>query len=164
MHLLASYPSSPSFNWYLSPVLNPSYSCLAFFLLPLIRSMSSIFIVSCLPIPYSFSPITKSSFPCHPHTCSCNYRIQDNIVCFFQRKCDKYWPEEGLEQHGNIVVKHLNTFSRAHYTVRMFSLKDTKAKKVSPNFGSLFHYKIFVTYCCKILEPLFLIIVLFHHL
>lgn len=35
-----------------------------------------------------------------------------------------------MEQHGNIGVKHLNTFSRAHYTVRMFSLKDTKAKKV----------------------------------
>ena len=69
-------------------------------------------------------------------------RLKDIIsMLFFQRKCDKYWPEEGLEQHGHIAVKHLNTFSRAHYTVRMFSLKDTKAKKVSPHFVLLSHYK-----------------------
>ena len=59
-----------------------------------------------------------------------------------RRKCDKYWPEEGLEQHGHITVKHLNTFSRAHYTVRMFSLKDTKAKKQSSSERIVyqFHY------------------------
>lgn len=58
-----------------------------------------------------------------------------------RRKCDKYWPEEGLEQHGSIAVKHLNTFSRAHYTVRMFSLKDTKAKKQSSErIVYQFHY------------------------
>ncbi|XP_063439230.1 tyrosine-protein phosphatase 99A-like isoform X4 [Mytilus trossulus] len=58
-----------------------------------------------------------------------------------RKKCDKYWPEEGLEQHGNIAVKHLNTFSRAHYTVRMFSLKDTKAKKQSSErIVYQFHY------------------------
>lgn len=84
-------------------------------------------------------------------------------MLFFQRKCDKYWPEEGLEQHGHITVKHLNTFSRAHYTVRMFSLKDTKAKKVSPHFVLLSHYK-YLLLTNTILEPLCLIIVLFHHL
>lgn len=58
-----------------------------------------------------------------------------------RKKCDKYWPEEGMEQHGNIGVKHLNTFSRAHYTVRMFSLKDTKAKKQSSErIVYQFHY------------------------
>lgn len=46
-------------------------------------------------------------------------------------KCDMYWPNEGSETYGSVVVKHLNTISRAHYTVRLFSLKSTKNKKVS---------------------------------
>lgn len=46
-------------------------------------------------------------------------------------KCDMYWPNEGSEKYGNVVVKHLKTISRAHYTVRLFSLKSCKNKKVS---------------------------------
>lgn len=52
-------------------------------------------------------------------------------VCSLQRKCDQYWPEDGIETYGPIQVKHVNTFSRAHYTVRIFSLKNVKLKKVS---------------------------------
>ena len=58
-----------------------------------------------------------------------------NLMERGRRKCDMYWPEEGSETYGSVTVKHINTFSRAHYTVRMFSLKNTKNKKVSyPSF------------------------------
>lgn len=58
-----------------------------------------------------------------------------------KRKCDQYWPDDGVELYGPIQVKHLNTFSRAHYTVRMFSLKNTKLKKqYSERIVYHFHY------------------------
>ncbi|XP_033746096.1 LOW QUALITY PROTEIN: tyrosine-protein phosphatase 99A-like [Pecten maximus] len=58
-----------------------------------------------------------------------------------KRKCDQYWPDDGIELYGPIQVKHLNTFSRAHYTVRMFSLKNTKLKKqYSERIVYHFHY------------------------
>ncbi|XP_021367515.1 tyrosine-protein phosphatase 99A-like isoform X2 [Mizuhopecten yessoensis] len=58
-----------------------------------------------------------------------------------KRKCDQYWPDDGVEHYGPIQVKHLNTFSRAHYTVRMFSLKNTKLKKqYSERIVYHFHY------------------------
>ncbi|KAJ8301223.1 hypothetical protein KUTeg_020210, partial [Tegillarca granosa] len=64
-----------------------------------------------------------------------------NIMERGRRKCDKYWPEEGIEQHGPISVKHINTFSRSHYTVRIFSLKNTKIKKqFSERIVHQFHY------------------------
>lgn len=58
-----------------------------------------------------------------------------NLVERGRRKCEMYWPEEGSETYGSVTVKHINTFSRAHYTVRMFSLKSSKAKKVSKSFA-----------------------------
>ncbi|XP_048739553.2 tyrosine-protein phosphatase 99A-like isoform X3 [Ostrea edulis] len=58
-----------------------------------------------------------------------------------RRKCDQYWPEDGIETYGNIQVKHVNTFSRAHYTVRIFSLKNVKLKKqFSERIVHQFHY------------------------
>lgn len=76
-----------------------------------------------------------------PHTFSDFWRMiweQGSIVIIMitnliergRRKCDMYWPEEGSETYGCVTVKHINTFSRAHYTVRMFSLKSSKIKKV----------------------------------
>ena len=59
------------------------------------------------------------------------HSIAQNFLFFKQRKCDQYWPEDGIETYGPIQVKHVNTFSRAHYTVRIFSLKNVKLKKVS---------------------------------
>ena len=53
-----------------------------------------------------------------------------NLIERGRRKCDMYWPEEGSETYGSVTVKHINTFSRAHFTVRMFSLKNAKNKKV----------------------------------
>lgn len=52
-----------------------------------------------------------------------------NLMERGRRKCDMYWPEEGSETYGHVTVKHINTFSRAHYTVRMFSLKNSKNRK-----------------------------------
>ncbi|XP_060555238.1 tyrosine-protein phosphatase 99A-like isoform X5 [Ruditapes philippinarum] len=65
-----------------------------------------------------------------------------NLIERGRRKCDMYWPEEGSETYGYVTVKHINTFSRAHYTVRMFSLKSSKNKKkhVSERIVYQYHY------------------------
>ena len=48
----------------------------------------------------------------------------------FQRKCDQYWPTDGLEIYGSMSVKLLNTVQRSDYTVRIFSVRNMKVKKV----------------------------------
>ena len=53
-----------------------------------------------------------------------------------------YWPEEGSETYGSVTVKHINTFSRAHFTVRMFSLKNAKNKKVCEIFLNRFELNV----------------------
>ncbi|XP_053378401.1 tyrosine-protein phosphatase 99A-like isoform X2 [Mercenaria mercenaria] len=65
-----------------------------------------------------------------------------NLIERGRRKCDMYWPEDGSETYGYVTVKHINTFSRAHYTVRMFSLKSIKNKKkhVSERIVYQYHY------------------------
>ncbi|XP_052779074.1 tyrosine-protein phosphatase 99A-like isoform X2 [Mya arenaria] len=65
-----------------------------------------------------------------------------NLVERGRLKCDMYWPNEGQETYGTIMVKHLNTISRAHYTVRLFSLKCCKNKKkqVSERIVYQYHY------------------------
>ncbi|KAL4226612.1 Protein tyrosine phosphatase [Mactra antiquata] len=88
-----------------------------------------------------------------PHTFADFWRMvweQGSIVIIMitnlmergRRKCDMYWPEEGTETYGSVMVKHINTFSRAHYTVRMFSLKSSKNKKkhVSERIVYQYHY------------------------
>ena len=92
-----------------------------------------------------------------PHTFADFWRMiweQGSIVIIMitnlmergRRKCDMYWPEEGTETYGSVTVKHINTFSRAHYTVRMLSLKNIKNKKVS----LLMLIQINEFYCLKI--------------
>ncbi|XP_052213906.1 tyrosine-protein phosphatase 99A-like isoform X2 [Dreissena polymorpha] len=66
-----------------------------------------------------------------------------NLVERGRPKCDMYWPNEGQETYGSVVVKHLNTISRSHYTVRLFSLKSNKNKKskqVSERIVHQYHY------------------------
>ncbi|KAL5015070.1 hypothetical protein ScPMuIL_009340 [Solemya velum] len=63
-----------------------------------------------------------------------------NLVERGRRKCDMYWPEEGTQVYGTVSVKHLNTFSRAHYTVRMFSLKNLKMKKKHSSERIVYQY------------------------
>ncbi|KAL3853318.1 hypothetical protein ACJMK2_016867 [Sinanodonta woodiana] len=52
-----------------------------------------------------------------------------NLVERGRHKCDMYWQEEGVETYGSVTVKHINTIPRAHYTVRIFSLKSSKVRK-----------------------------------
>ena len=52
-------------------------------------------------------------------------------VYYVQRKCDQYWPSEGEHQYDHMSVKLLNTYTMAHYTIRVFTLKHLKLRKVS---------------------------------
>ncbi|CAK9290595.1 unnamed protein product [Gordionus sp. m RMFG-2023] len=66
------------------------------------------------------------------------YRIDSivmitNLVERGKVKCDKYWPNEDVENvvdvYGDISVKHLGTQKRAFYTVRTFEIKNIGSRK-----------------------------------
>ncbi|XP_070193777.1 tyrosine-protein phosphatase 99A-like isoform X2 [Littorina saxatilis] len=66
-----------------------------------------------------------------------------NLMEKGRRKCDQYWPSDGLEIYGNMSVKFLSTVRLAHYTVNIFSLRNMKRhsmKGVSERTVYQYHY------------------------
>lgn len=57
-----------------------------------------------------------------------------------RRKCDQYWPNEGEVTYGQLSVKLLNTYRMAHYTVRVFTLKNLKVKRKGAAERLVFQY------------------------
>ncbi|XP_023221800.1 tyrosine-protein phosphatase 99A-like isoform X2 [Centruroides sculpturatus] len=52
-----------------------------------------------------------------------------NLMERGRRKCDMYWPKEGVETYGIVQVKLVREVTMATYTVRTFLVRNVKIKK-----------------------------------
>ena len=52
-----------------------------------------------------------------------------NLIERGRRKCDMYWPKEGTETYGIISVRLLQEVVMSTYTLRTFSVRNSKVKK-----------------------------------
>ncbi|XP_025106378.1 tyrosine-protein phosphatase 99A-like isoform X2 [Pomacea canaliculata] len=91
------------------------------------------------PLPQTFADFWRMVWE---QNCSVVVMIT-NLMEKGRRKCDQYWPTDGMEIYGNMAVKLLSTVQRAHYTVNMFSLRNMKRhsmKGVSERVVYQYHY------------------------
>ncbi|UXI20835.1 hypothetical protein NH340_JMT06778 [Sarcoptes scabiei] len=63
-----------------------------------------------------------------------------NLMERGRRKCDMYWPKEGLETYGIIQVRLLQEVIMATYTLRTFHVKNLKVKKKHGNERTVYQY------------------------
>lgn len=56
-----------------------------------------------------------------------------NVYEKHKKKCEQYWPNEGEAKYGKLLVTALNVEELAYWTVRRFTIKNTRvSKKVRP--------------------------------
>lgn len=91
------------------------------------------------PLPQTFADFWRMVWE---QNCSVIVMIT-NLMEKGRRKCDQYWPSDGLELYGNMSVKLLSTVQRAHYAVNVFSLRNMKRhsmKSVTERTVYQYHY------------------------
>jgi len=52
-----------------------------------------------------------------------------NVYEKHKKKCEQYWPNEGETKYGKLSVKLIGVEELAYWTVRTFTVKNTKVSK-----------------------------------